>query len=275
MGTVIYYYSATGNSFDVARHLSARLGDVGLKSLVPLASRSVAAEDEVLGIVFPVYDWSIPFVVRDFLAHLDVSKAKYVFAIATCNFLPGRSLARVDELLRGKGSRLDAGFVVRMPGTYLPLFEANPPGMVKGKFAAMHRKAARIARIVSSRRRHRLERSALLFDWFLAPKFEKAMEHFTEMDREFAVDPVCNSCGVCAKVCPFGNIEMVGKKPQWLHDCRQCMACLNLCPHDCIQFGQKTQGKRRYKNPAVSLKELMSLASESRGSSAPSQSKAL
>ncbi|MBR2254903.1 MAG: 4Fe-4S binding protein, partial [Candidatus Methanomethylophilaceae archaeon] len=31
--------------------------------------------------------------------------------------------------------------------------------------------------------------------------------------------------------------------------CSMCMACLNICPKNAIEFGENTEGRRRYVNP--------------------------
>jgi ferredoxin len=260
---VIYYFSATGNSYDVAREIADKLGGARLLSLVPLMSHT--CEEPVVGIVFPVYDWSLPPVVKDFLMGLDVSKAQYIFAVATCNFLPGYALDKVDRLLRDKGKGLNAGFFIRMPGTYLPMYGANSPRTQARKLAAKSKKTDRIARIVRDRRRHRIEHSLLLFDRLLAPKMERHIEHFADMDGQFVVETGCTGCGICAQVCPFDNIEIVDQIPRWRHHCQQCLACVHFCPNECIQIGDKTRGKKRYRNPAVPLKEIIRLAAEGKG----------
>jgi len=262
--TTIYYYSATGNSYAVARDIARKIDGAQLSSLVPLASGTTAAGDGVVGIVFPVYDWSIPPVVRDSLEGLNVSRAEYIFAVATCNFLPGCALDRINQMLAAKGKALNAGFVVKMPGTYLPMYGANTPGLQARKLRAKDKKTGRIARIVSERRDRRSEGSPLLFDRLLGPKMEKCMEIFPEKDRDFTLESSCTGCGICARVCPFGNIEMIGKEPQWLHHCQQCFACAHLCPQQSIQIGDKTKDRKRYQNPAVPLKEIIAMASESR-----------
>jgi ferredoxin/flavodoxin len=259
---VIYYFSATGNSYDVARTLAGKLEDARLAPLVPLASGNPAADDETIGLIFPVYDWNMPLVVRDFLTRLDVSKAGYIFAVATCNFLPGQALERVKEILTSKGKRLGAGFIVRMPGTYLPFYGANSHGVQRRKFAKMSRKTDMIARIVRDRRERAIEKSHMMFDRLLGPNMEANMECFYEKDKMFAVSPECSGCGTCARVCCFNNIVMKDNRPQWLHKCQQCFACIHLCPKNCIEIGDKTQGRERYKNPAVSLKEIISMANE-------------
>jgi MinD superfamily P-loop ATPase len=75
------------------------------------------------------------------------------------------------------------------------------------------------------------------------------------MDKGFWVDAKCNACGICKTICPCGNIELAAGKPAWRHHCEQCMACIQWCPQEAIQFGKKTPGYKRYRHPEVKLPE--------------------
>jgi len=36
-------------------------------------------------------------------------------------------------------------------------------------------------------------------------------------------------------------------KPHWLGNCTHCMACICHCPAEAIEYGKKSEGKRRYR----------------------------
>ena len=58
---------------------------------------------------------------------------------------------------------------------------------------------------------------------------------------------LCIACGRCQQVCPAGIIEMKDGKPVWTKPvCHMCMACLNHCPTEAIQYGEYSEGKYRY-----------------------------
>lgn len=78
-----------------------------------------------------------------------------------------------------------------------------------------------------------------------------------KMDGDFWVDEKCNGCTICAKVCPVGNITMSADKPVWSHRCEQCLACIQWCPKEAIQYGKKTPNYERYHHPEVTLKDIV------------------
>lgn len=68
---MILWYSGCGNSRFVADSLAARLGEKTV--FIPQADSLSFAEGEILGIVFPVYAWSVPNLVSDFLRKVSMS----------------------------------------------------------------------------------------------------------------------------------------------------------------------------------------------------------
>ena len=67
--------------------------------------------------------------------------------------------------------------------------------------------------------------------------------------KAFSATAACVGCGRCAAVCPLGNIKLRDGKPVWSSNCTHCMACINLCPREAIEYGKRTSGKPRYKGP--------------------------
>jgi Pyruvate/2-oxoacid:ferredoxin oxidoreductase delta subunit len=50
---------------------------------------------------------------------------------------------------------------------------------------------------------------------------------------------------------------MANGKPIWQHRCEQCFACLQWCPEESIQYGKKTQKKKRYHHPEIKLSDML------------------
>ena len=78
-----------------------------------------------------------------------------------------------------------------------------------------------------------------------------------EFDKGFWVKDNCNGCGICVKVCLVKNVELVEGKPEWKHSCQQCFACFHWCPQEAIEYKKSTEGRIRYRNPEVSVRDFI------------------
>jgi ferredoxin len=259
MRTTLFCFSGTGNSLQVARDLASELGDTAVVS-IPRAIREPLRPDAAdrIGIVFPVYAFGMPRIVVDFCSRLTPAQPAYIFGVATYGGVAGATLAQLQKRLAAGGLTLSAGFAVRMPGNYTPLYGAISARKQEKMFDRARERVREIAAAVKSGRPGRIEKSNPLANLVLSRLlYPSAISHFREADRSFRVNDRCNSCEICRKVCPVENIEMREGRPVWLHRCEQCMACLQWCPTEAIQFGRVTERRRRYHHPAVTARDLM------------------
>ena len=261
MKTTLYYFSGTGNSLVVARHLARELGET---EIIPMAkvinNEEISSDSEGIGIIYPVYMWGMPLMVVNFIRKLNLNKDKYIFAIATYGGMVGGALRQTDNELRAKGLKLKAGFAVMMPGNYTPLYEAIPFDKQKKMFREEEKRIKEIAHIIKETQESKVEMSfpliTLVFSKVLYELFSPKIK---TMDRSFWADKKCNSCGVCQRVCPVGDIRMNEGKPEWLNHCEQCLACLHWCPQEAVQFGKKTSARKRYHHPEVVVEDFLDI----------------
>jgi ferredoxin len=262
MKTILYYFTGTGNSLAVAGGLCRGLGDCRPVSIASVREPAgiLSPEADRVGIITPVYFFGLPSLVAVFAGRLDLSRAAYVFAVATMGGSGGSAaLRQLDGILRRAGGRggkgLDAGFTVKMPGNYIPMYEPPLGEKQQEILRDADRRTMEIADLVNRGHRGRLAWSPLAsaVHSLMYPRFIAGVH---DADRKFTVDDRCTSCGICAEVCPAGNILLDTGRPAWQHRCEQCMACIHLCPAGAIQAGPKTGGRARYRNPAVKLEAL-------------------
>lgn len=255
MDTVLYWFSGTGNSLMAAKALAEALGGTELIS-IPRAMRSPAPPARRTGVVFPVYSFGPPALVVEFLKQVPVEAGGYVFTLATNGGMVGAAHRIVRAALRARGIGLAAGWSITMPGNCIPLHAAPGAARQQKLFAASAGKVRRIAEAVRAGARGRLEDSLAPLRWLAPAVYRQAMKHFPQADRRFRATEACTHCGLCERVCPVDNVRMEDGLPQWLGHCQACCACLNWCPVEAIQYGQRTVGRRRYRHPEVTGEEL-------------------
>ena len=263
MKTILYYFTGTGNSLAVAEGLARRLGDCEVITVASLAGipAPITPHADRVGIITPVYFFGLPSLVAVISGRLDLSHAKYVFAVATMGGSGGSAaLRQLDGILRrGPGGRgLDAGFTLKMPGNYVLMYEP-PAGKKQEKILReSERRMDDIADAVNRGRTVRLPWSffAFLVHGLMYPRFIAGV---ADADRKFTVDDRCTSCGICEEVCPVENIRLDAGRPVWLHHCEQCMGCIHHCPTGAIQAGPETENRARYRHPSVKIEALKRL----------------
>jgi ferredoxin len=259
--TILYWFSGTGNSLVAAKELAARLGGA---ELVPMA-RALGGEIRTarrVGLVFPVHAFGPPLLVAEFLRKLPVSSETYLFAVATNGGMIGQTFRFMRQILAERALSLAAGWGVHMPGNCLTLYGAESAKKQDRLFAKAPAKLDAIARAVAAEERGTYEDSYPPLSWLLGLIWRVGTPHFGEADRKFHATGVCTHCGLCERICPVGDIKLVEGRPTWLHHCQQCLACIQWCPVEAIQYGKGTQGRKRYRQPRVIAGDLCAQASK-------------
>jgi ferredoxin len=254
MKKIIYFFSGTGNSYQIARDLSQLLGDTTIKKITETAKIDLSAD--TIGVVFPVYLWGMPEIISQFIRRMNKNAGKYFFSVATYKSQAGNVIGQVEQEMRKSGNKLSAGFTVPMPGNNIIWYDVESPQIQENKFKAFKDKLAEIAQFIELKQ-----------EVFPAVSFTDRLETtllhkvligtFKKSDKQFWVEPSCNGCGICSKVCTVNNIKMIDSHPVWQHNCQLCVACINLCPSKAIQYGKTTKMNQRYINPTVQISELI------------------
>lgn len=232
----IFCFSGTGNSLYAANRISSEINAevVNMKS-------GGECDADVIGIVFPVYFFGLPKTVERFLGELRVTnKNAYIFTVITKGGFAAGADSTVNELLKKRGASLSYSAKIAMVRNYLPEFKVNDSK------ALWERIDRRLDRVISDIKRRAVSR--------ISPynALNKAMHQNypplkTDCGKLFTVNG-CRHCGTCAFVCPNGNITMENGLPKFGSGCELCFGCVHICPANAIDFNNKTQGKKRYKN---------------------------
>lgn len=237
MKKVIYYFSGTGNSMRAAEVIAEALGQAEIVSM-RVDPDEVSAEDaEVIGFVFPVYHWTMPAPAVRFVERLKINPGAYIFAVAMPSFIGGIACEKCAGLIEAKGGRLAYGNLVHCVANYCIVYPPFPSP--KLMVPRMERRLRQIAGDIAARK----ERAYPKASWLVRARRDKVMTPYLDVqkyaDYPFTVSEGCVGCGLCTKVCPCGNIELREGRPEFLHHCAQCMACVVNCPKRAIGYEVK------------------------------------
>ena len=246
----ILYFTGSGNSLSVAKRFDAEY----LSIPQMIKNNIYEIEDDVIGIIYPVYAASIPDIVRKYLTKCTL-KAGYIFVIATYGSIACGTLHEMKKILSVSGNKADYYNSILMVDNYLPFFDIETQlAKIKDKNIEYN-----LTKIVDEiKERVKKDENCSLIDKFVSAigyTVVRQIEKFTP--KMFYVNEECVSCGICKKVCPVSNVEQDAQnKPVFGNNCEGCLSCIHNCPKNAIQMkGQRSE--KRFRNPEVSLNEII------------------
>ena len=248
-----------------------------------LAEPFILKENERLGFVFPVHGWRVPKLVREFISKMKIqrepiqretsdatteNKAKaedslknrpFAYCVCTAGDSIGLTIENLNEVISQNPSlqalgitEVSSSYSLIMPESYigLPFMDVDPKEREIRKKENAAQELAVVCEEVFDRKEgiSRLVKGPI--PWFFTKVVGGFFEKVLITDKRFHVEKDrCVKCGICANVCPVGDIKGGhGEYPVWLHhkDCLTCFTCYHHCPHHAIEFGNQTQKKGQY-----------------------------
>lgn len=248
-----------------------------------LAEPFILKENERLGFVFPVHGWRVPKLVREFICKMKIqrepiqretsdatieNKAKaddclknrpFAYCVCTAGDSIGLTIENLNEVISQNPSlqalgitEVSSSYSLIMPESYigLPFMDVDPKEREIRKKENAAQELAVVCEEIFDRKEgiNRLVKGPI--PWFFTKVVGGFFEKVLITDKRFHVEKDrCVKCGICANVCPIGDIKGGhGEYPVWLHhkDCLTCFTCYHHCPHHAIEFGNQTQKKGQY-----------------------------
>lgn len=258
---MILYFTATGNSLDVARKIAETTGDelFDMGAAFKKGKREVPVKQgENLGIVFPTYRWTTPPLVDRFVRtmHLVTDDGErfvpgYVFTVETYGMLRGTESAYLArELEQAQGLKVDASFSVHSVEDCIYLFNGPDEKSMEQQLQTADTQAKAVLPQIANRKGGARVSANPLGACLAA--FTGTRDKKRSVKAFNVLDDKCTGCGTCAAVCPTNTIMIVDKRPTWSgENCTECLACIQRCPQGASQYGKMTLGRRRYLNPEV------------------------
>lgn len=249
---IIYYFSGTGNSKNVALWFSHVANENGIEcqinNIARIDRRSVERPEPEALVVFisPIHGFNYPPVMLNFILHFPMGKNKVVLMNTRAGMLIGKlitpGLTGIAFYLSAlilliKGFSIKAILPVDMPSNWISLH----PGLNTRTVKYLHEKNKERVEVFAGKIvKGKPHFKALLevYDLLLAPI---AVGYFAAgrffLAKTFYSSGDCNNCDLCIKSCPVKAIIKVGNRPFWTFNCESCMQCMSNCPKKAIETG--------------------------------------
>ncbi len=246
----IFCFSGTGNSLYAARKIAAAINAEVCNMRTP-----EECDDDVIGLVFPTYFCGLPKSVDCFLDNIRITdKNAYIFSVTAYGGFSVGVNGAVNRKLDKHGLKLSYGAKVIMVGNFLPIFNVNDSDK-------LWKRSDSVLDAIAVNIKNRARNSSVAYTIFNMIAHKAYPPNKGSCAENFTVNG-CKSCKLCERVCPNDNIMLENGAPKFGEKCDLCLACLNVCPADAIDYGKSTRGKKRYKNRRITAEELVEFNSK-------------
>lgn len=246
---MILYFSGTGNSRYAAEGIAQITGDslVCINDYLRAGGYGDFVSEKPFVFVCPTYAWRYPRVVGSFIENSGFSGNTKAYFIQTCGGAPANSAHYAEKLLTDRGFEFMGFGSVVMPDNYLIMFNTDAPETADALVAAADGPIRNFAQKIAAGDKL-MPFPVSLGARFISRVVNPALYAFGMSAKGFRVTDKCTGCGVCATLCPLGNISVREGEPVWGKSCTHCMACICGCPEGAVEYGKKTEGRVRLYN---------------------------
>jgi len=141
-----------------------------------------------------------------------------------------------------------------MPGNALATEIAKEPEMLINAI----NKIIEIANYIQQRKKLPLEGTNSIKDHIHTSIVAFMAKYYEFSPRRYKLTELCSGCGICKKMCPIKNIELINNKPIWKSSCTYCLACFHWCSKEAIYMNNMfIKNRRKYHHPEITINELM------------------
>ena len=246
---MIIYFTGTGNSKYLAEELSKLINDelVCANEYIKKGVCPTFTSQRPFVFAGPVYSWRLARIFEDFIlkSKFEGEGKESCYFVLTPGDSAGGAKKKLKDLCDEKGFGFKGMCEVVMPENYTALFTAPSDEVIKEQFGQADVLIKKLAKAIEAGRFYKSKGGSIVGK-FLTNIVNPIFFKFIVKDRKFEVSDKCISCGLCEKKCPLNDIRLVDGKPTWNGRCTHCMACINYCPVEAINYGKGTVNKKRY-----------------------------
>lgn len=244
------YFSGTGNTAHCIQEMIKRLDSTAKNFSIEdeNVTDSITREDFIV-FGYPIQFSNIPVIVRDFIRrNHKLWKGKQILCVSTMGAFSGDGSGCAARLFKRYGANVAGGLHIKMPDSI-----GDKKSFIKSEkenreiiFAA-HQKIEQVCHMIQS---GKYPREGLSFFAHLAGLFGQRLWLYGKTGKYsdmLKINQGCVGCGLCEKVCPMKNIDIVSGRAKAKNHCTMCYRCISLCPQKAITLlGKEVIEQVRY-----------------------------
>ncbi len=246
----LLYFTSTGNSLYIAESIGGEL--LSIPQLIN--ENQYKIEDDIVGIIFPVYSYSVPEILKNYLSHAKIT-CNYLFTIASygaSEMSASRALKICNKILKNNNLKVDYSNSVLMVDNFLPLYDIEHETKIKDN-AIIDEKIQSIKKDIQFKKELKVPRNIIGSLIFSDSLVRVPMKKLFRLEN---VNDACINCGICVKVCPKANITLKDSGPVIGDDCEFCLGCVHHCKNHAIKTN-KEKSSTRFINPHITLSKII------------------
>ena len=236
---VTLYFSGTGNTKYIAQQYSKRMncGCYSIEDNIDFIK--VISMNECICVCFPIYDSRVPRIFREFIhKYRELFKDKQLIILVTQMFFSGDGARSLTDLFPKNYLHVLYAEHFNMPNNvcnipFLWKIWVKNGRLNDKKLYKANKKLKKTCNDIKSGRV--VKRGFNVFSKILGlcqGSFAEKIEERGKVSVKTYSD--CTGCGICVKICPMKNLELIGGKIEHKNNCTICYRCVNTCPQKAI-----------------------------------------
>jgi len=251
---VVFYFSGTGNSRNVAKWLQ----EVSVSKGIPCNLFSIEKADvfqtpvfppeATIVLVSPIHGFNYPHIMLKFISRMPQARNRVILMNTRAGMvirkwvtpgLTGIAFYFTTLLLTIKGYRVAGMLPVDMPSNWVSLHPGLNDRTVRYIHERMKEKITIYWQQVIAGRKGITNFPALkevIQDLLISPV--AILYYFIGrffIAKTFYATDKCDHCGICIRNCPVEAISEKEGRPYWKLTCESCMKCMGNCPKSAIE----------------------------------------
>ncbi|MDR2867180.1 MAG: EFR1 family ferrodoxin [Acholeplasmatales bacterium] len=248
-------FSGTGNCLYCVNELVKRSASPTKITILKDTNYQASFVAEALILVFPVYAYTLPLVIKQFIKYASIN-CNYLAVMISGGSIAGRAFLETRKRFKKRQLIVNYEYFMRSPENFGALF-ASTTSKNNLRYLQMTNSLSEVAHSLALRSNKIITEAPFLT---IIPSFFFSLFHGSIFLANHSSKKCCNSCGLCVKICPFKSVTLNSQgRPKFNRKtCNHCQRCINYCPTKAISMLLQGHKKPRFVNKFISLKDYFS-----------------